>query len=270
MARRTLTTHQAARQQSTLEGWLSAQGSPNTRAAYRADLRLFETWCSQQGAIPLAADTVTIARFQAARTAAGDSSQTVRRRMSALSSFYDFAVEFEVLAVNPADGIRRPKVAADDPSPTAQLSPAAVEAYRTAAATIDPRLDALVGLLVCDGLKVAEALGLDIADVAGRSPTTTVTVRRRGTPERTVLDLGTARAIRRCIGTRSVGPVFVRDRTSQSAAPTRLTRFGVDHLIRQLRTDPIAGAGAEPVTANALRRFHLSVAERVAEAPCEP
>ena len=62
MARRTLTTHQAARQQSTLEGWLSAQGSPNTRAAYRADLRLFETWCSQQvagaGAEPITANAL--------------------------------------------------------------------------------------------------------------------------------------------------------------------------------------------------------------------
>lgn len=89
----------------------------------------------------------------------------------------------------------------------------------TAAALTDPRLDALVGLLVCDGLKMAEALALDIADVAGRAPTTTVTVRHRGTLERTVLDLGTFRAIRRCIGRRTAGPVFVSERSARPAPP---------------------------------------------------
>lgn len=243
----------AARSHSTLENWLRAQGSANTRAAYRSDFTMFGSWCSHQGAIPLAADTATLAAFQAARIAAGDSPLTIRRRMSALSSFYCFAVEQHVVAVNPALGVRRPKVAADGPSPTAQLSEAAVAACRAAAAALDPRLEALVGLLVCDGLKVAEALALDIDDVSGRAPATAVAVWRRGAHERTVLDLATARAVRRCIGGRVAGPVFVSERSSQAGNPTRLTRFGADHLIRQLRTGP----AAEPVTANALRRFHL-------------
>ena len=170
----------AARSHSTLENWLRAQGSANTRAAYRSDFTMFGSWCSHQGAIPLAADTATLAAFQAARIAAGDSPLTIRRRMSALSSFYCFAVEQHVVAVNPALGVRRPKVAADGPSPTAQLSEAAVAACRAAAAALDPRLEALVGLLVCDGLKVAEALALDIDDVSGRAPATAVAVWRRG------------------------------------------------------------------------------------------
>jgi hypothetical protein len=47
--------------------------------------------------------------------------------------------------------------------------------------------------------------------------------------------------------------VFVNERSSASATPERLSRFGADHLIRQLRTD---ASGA--VTANALRRFHIA------------
>lgn len=244
----------AARHRSTIEGWLNAQASENTRAAYRADLILFGAWCDLAGSIPLTADTATLAAFQAARASGGDSSLTLRRRMSALSSFYDFAVEHSIVASNPADGVGRPKIAADDPSPTAQLSAEAVAGYHAAAAAIDPRLDALVGLLVRDGLKVADALGLDIADVTGRAPATAIVVRRRGTPRRTVLDLASARAVRLCMGTRRVGPVFVSERSAQAGNPTRLTRFGADHLIRQLRTD----SAAQPVTANALRRFHLS------------
>lgn len=38
--------------------------------------------------------------------------------------------------------------------------------------------------------------------------------------------------------------MFVSERSAQAGNPTRLTRFGADHLIRQLRTD----ATTEPVT----------------------
>ena len=244
----------------TIQGWLDAQLSPNTRAAYRCDLEKFGDWCARQGAIPLTADTATLVAFQVARQAAGDSDATIRRRWSALSSFYDFAVERDLRAINPAVGVERPKVASGVPSPTVQLSDEAIFNYRATAAALDPRLDALVALLVCDGLKVAEALALDIGDVSGRSPTTTITVRRRGQTRRIVLDRDTAHAIRRCIGQRRSGPVFVNERSSKSDAPRRLTRFGADHLIRQLRTDD----ATEPVTANALRRFHIDAQQTAA------
>ena len=63
----------AARQHSTLEGWLSTQTSPNTRSAYRSDLEAFGDWCARRGAIPLTADPATLVAFQAAREEAGDS-----------------------------------------------------------------------------------------------------------------------------------------------------------------------------------------------------
>lgn len=245
---------EAALQESTLEGWLSSQLSRNTRAAYRFDLDMFGIWCERRGTIPLTVDTATLVAFQAAREAAGDSDSTLRRRWSAMSSFYDFAVDGNLRPHNPAHGVDRPKVLSGDPSPTVQLSADAVASCRTVAAALDPRLDALVALLVSDGLKVAEALALDIDDVAGRPPATTLTVWRRGKSKRIVLDPDSARAVRRCVGQRRSGPVFVNERSSKSAAPHRLTRFGADHLIRQLRTDDTT----EQVTANALRRFHIN------------
>ena len=241
-------------ERSALEGWLNTQQSPNTRAAYRSDLATFGNWCAPQGAIPLTADTAALVAFQAEREAAGDSASTLRRRWSALSSFYDFAVEHELRATNPAVGVARPKVVSGDPSPTVRLSEDAVATCRVLAAALDPRLEALVALLVCDGLKVAEALALDIGHVFGRSPTTTIVVRRRGQSKHVVLDPDSARAVRRCFGQRRSGPVFVSERTSKSDTPHRLTRFGADHLIRQLRTDDTT----EQVTANALRRFHIN------------
>jgi integrase/recombinase XerD len=252
-----------ALQQSTLEGWLSAQLSANTRAAYRCDLEAFGNWCVRQGAIPLTADTATLVAFQAAREAAGDSDSTIRRRWSALSSFYDFAIENDLRSVNPALGVNRPKVASGDPSPTVRLSDEAVASCRAVAAALDPRLEALVSLLVFDGLKVTEALALDIDDVSGRPPATTIIVRRHGDSQRIVLDHDSARAIRRCIGKRRTGPVFVNERSSKSDAPHRLTRFGADHLIRQLRTNDTT----DQVTANALRRFHINTRQAGGHGP---
>lgn len=244
----------AALQNSTIEGWLSTQSSPNTRAAYRSDLDVFGRWCVRQGAIPLTADTATLVAFQMAREAAGDSASTIRRRWSALSSFYDFAVDRRLASDNPVVGVDRPKVLAGDPSPTLQLSREAVAGYRASAAALDPRLEALVALLVSDGLKIGEALALDIDDVSRKPSATVITVRRRGESKRIVLYQDSAKAVRRCVGTRRTGPVFVSEKSTTSERPNRLTRFGADHLIRQLRT----GNETEGVTANALRRFHIS------------
>lgn len=243
-----------ARQRATVDDWLSTRTSENTRSAYRSDLEAFGDWCARQGAIPLTADPATLVAFQAAREVAGDSDSTIRRRWSAISSFYDFAVDRDLRATNPALGSDRPKVLSGDPSPTMQLSDEAVATCRAVAAALDPRLEALVALLVCDGLKVTEALALDIDDLSGRPPKTAVTVRRRGEMKRVVLDRDSARAVRRCVGKRRAGPVFVSQRSSKADAPSRLTRFGADHLIRQLRT----GDTTERVTANALRRFHIN------------
>src|SRR4051812_24708201 len=122
MARRGLTKDHGTRQQLAVDGWLSTKSAPNTRAAYRSDLEVFGDWCSRRGAIALTADPATLIAFQQARAAAGDSDATIRRRWSALSSFFDFAVEHDLRPSNPAAGVDRPKVSATDLSPTVQLS----------------------------------------------------------------------------------------------------------------------------------------------------
>jgi integrase/recombinase XerD len=241
-----------ADQRRLAEQWLESQRSANTRAAYRIDLDTFGAWCAARGSIPLRADAATIVAFQAAREAAGDSPATLRRRWSALSSFYDFVLERDGAASNPTHGASRPRVADGDASPTAQLSAETVAAYRAAAAALDPRLDALVALLVADGLKLGEVLALDVGDIGGRAPRTTVTIRRRGASKRIVLHPDSARSVRRCIGRRMSGPLLTGRGTS-NGKPRRLTRFGADHLIRQLTAD-----GDQRVTANELRRFHIT------------
>jgi integrase/recombinase XerD len=239
---------------STIDSWISAQTSHNTRSAYRADLNAFGRWCVKRGTIVLTADVEALMAFQMAREAAGDSPATIRRRWSALSSFYDFAVAGNLLDANPTTGVSRPKVGVRDSGSPLLLTHEAVAAYRAVASRFDPRLDALVALVVDDGLKVGEALALDVGDVTGRPPAASIVVRGRNGTRRLVLGPDSASAVRRCVGRRRTGPLFVRVGPSRSGTPHRLTRFGADHLFRQLRADD----GTEYVTATSLRRFHIS------------
>ena len=238
------------------EAWLGTHASLNTRAAYRIDLETFARWCAKKGSIPLRANARALVAFQAAREAAGDSASTLRRRWSALSSFYEFVADRDSALKNPVHGLSRPRVLAGDPSPTQMLTPDDVDHYRAMAAALDPRLDALVSLIVSDGLKVGEALALDVDDVSGRPPAVSIKVRRRGESKRVMLDLYSGRAVLRCAGRRESGPLFTGNRTRSADDRRRLTRFGADHLIRQLSADD-----AERVTANALRRFHITANE---------
>ena len=237
-----------------VDAWLASQPSENTRSAYRTDLETFGRWCAQHQAVPLHADAATVAAFQIAREAAGDSAATLRRRWSSLSSFYRFAILADVTDVNPTCGAHRPPLVAGAPGATPVLTGSAVDAYLATAAALDPRLDALVSLLVFDGLKLGEALALDVEDVVGRPPKVVLTVRRKGVPRRVILDAASSRAVRRCVGRRRSEPLFTSERVAApESAPRRLTRFGADHLIRQLTEN-----GDARVTSNAFRRFYVS------------
>ena len=236
-----------------VDAWLTGQESDNTRSAYRLDLATFGRWCAEHKAVPVAADTSAIAAFGLAREAAGDSPATLRRRWSSLSSFYQYAINTGSIAINPVDRVDRPSELRDGPSATALLTEDSVHAYLAMAAALDPRLDALVSLLVRDGVKLGEALALDVDDINGRPPRTIVTVRRNGKTRYVTLDESTARAVRRCAAKRAGQPLFVSDHRARARTPQRLSRFGADHLIRQLlnRDD-------ERVTTNELRRYYIN------------
>lgn len=236
-----------------MDAWLAGHATANTRSAYRIDLATFDRWCARHHAVPLAADTATLAAFGLARQAAGDSDATMRRRWSSLSSFYQYAMTTGITSSNPVDGVDRPVGLSGNPSQTALLSADAVNAYLAMSAALDPRLEVLVAMLTRDGIKLGEALALDLDDISGRPPHTSVTIRRNGTTRRVVLDEMTARALRRCAGRRINQPLFISDHRARTHTPQRLSRFGADHLLRQLRD-----GNDERVTANELRRYYIT------------
>lgn len=104
--------------------FLAAYPATSARA-YRSDLRAWATWCATVGIHPLAArrhhadawirSLTTSPQPATGRPAAA---ATVARRLSAVATFYDYAIhDAEVISYSPVANVRRPPVA-DDSSTT--------------------------------------------------------------------------------------------------------------------------------------------------------
>jgi site-specific recombinase XerD len=228
--------------------FLDACRSANTRAAYQADLAQLAAWCREGGSLDLLSiDSADVARYRTACELAGAAPATVARRLSTISSFSAFAA---TNGAQPALGrdaeLERPSV--ESTSRTELLSDADAEALVAAADRIGARSAALVRLLLLEGLKVGEVIRADAHDLGGRPPRVTLTIGDR--PTRTIdLHRDTGSAVRKYLGRRREGPLFLSERRGHE--PRRLTRFGVDYVIKQ-----VAGAAGitQSVSSNVLRR----------------
>jgi integrase/recombinase XerD len=233
--------------------WLARYSSVNTRAAYSADLRAFMSWLGDVAAMDATTDDLT--QYRGERESHGISSATVDRQFAALRAFYEAARELGLCADNPL-GSRPQAVAAT--SATGTLTPAEVARLHDAAA-LDPRTAVLVRLLLGEGMRLAEILALDHADVSGPRHAKRLHIVRHGGAASVVLDRAGSRSIGELAQTTiSPGPLFIGPSRGR-AGSTRLTRFGADHLIKQAAT----AAGIErAVSANVLRRTHVTTAQR--------
>lgn len=236
------------------ESWLSRYASANTRAAYSSDLKGFLIWLGDADAA-LAATPDTMQQYRAEREGSGVSESTIDRQFAALRAFYSSACELGIRLDNPL-GLRRAATA--DTSATGTLTAGDVVQLEAAAAP-DPRTTALIGLLLGAGMRLAEILGLDHADVAGPRHARRLHVVRHGEAVTVSLDGDRSRSVRALQQTTpSPGPLFVGPSRGR-AGSTRLTRFGADHLLKQAA----AAANIEqPVSANVLRRTHVFNARR--------
>ena len=149
---------------SLVTAWVGSQTSANTKAAYRGDLDLFRAWWdAHRRRAPLTATPTDVEQFEQACIDAGSSEATVARRLSALSSFFTFAAAHGAIPGSPVRGSRRPPVAA---SPTADLDAHHVADLIRSSERLGDRTAVLVGLMLFDGLKLAEVLAADAEDVS--------------------------------------------------------------------------------------------------------
>ena len=134
------------------------------------------------------------------------------------------------------------------------LGDADSDALLAAADRIGTRSAALIRLLMLDGLKVGEVIRADASDVGGRPPRMKLSVHDRQL--RTIdLHADTASALRKYLGRRREGPLLLSERRGRP--PGRLTRFGIDYLVKQIARE--AGLG-QAISGNTLRRRYVTAA----------
>lgn len=234
--------------------FLATCRSSNTRAAYRTDLAHLAAWCRGHETLDLlTVDAADIARYRTECENAGASPATIARRLSAIASFSAYnakhGVTRDALA---ATHIARPALVST--STARLLNDTDADALLAAADDTGPRSAVAIRLLMLDGLKVGEVVRTDAADVRGRPPHTTLDLRTN--PVRKInLHPKTGAAIGKYLGRRREGPLLLSERRGRS--PERLTRFGLDYLVKQVAQS--AGL-AQAISGNTLRRRYVSAA----------
>jgi site-specific recombinase XerD len=206
--------------------------SPHTLRAYLSTLEMFQGALGEK-------DILVATRLDARRFLYREtwSRSTINRHMGALKCFYKWAMREELVTHSPVAALMAVK-------PTQKLPE--VVSVEKACAIIDQKFltsrdRALLEVLYCGGLRVSEAVGLDIEDC--RLAEGLVKVLGKGMKERwCVLGPRAGAVVQAYIGSRTSGPVFLnRFRTRLTARSARRVvkaageRMGVDihpHVFR--------------------------------------
>jgi integrase/recombinase XerD len=250
------------------EAWLANRRlSAHTRAAYRRDVAAWLAWCAECGVEPLRASFLDVNAYARALESAVDARSgrplapaTVARKLSGLSSWYDFLAKLRAVDANPVGGADRPYVSRDH-SATVGLTPQQVDALLAAAAAergpAAVRHRAVLALLADLGLRVGELVGLDVGDVGWERGHRTVRfVGKGGRPRRRALTPAAGAALDAYLAVRpaaGAGPLFV------TAGGGRIDRHAVFRLVRRLARE--AGiAGWERLSPHSLRHAFATTA----------
>ena len=233
--------------------WLASLRAPRTRRAYASDIRGWLGWLTERGTDVLDAGRVHVDMWAAGQQDQGAEAASVRRRLSALSSFYRYCAAHNLVDRIPTAGVARPMV---DPDYTATigLDRDQVRAL-VAAADADPgpqalRTAAVIRLLVHNALRVDEACAADVADLGADVGHRVLRVLRKGARKaRIPLAPATAAALDAYLADRARRGG--RSDTRQLAGPLLATASGgrlrQGHLWELVRR--LAREGSRPSTA---------------------
>lgn len=152
-----------------LATWLLGLRSARTRRAYLGDVAGWLDWLAERDVDVLAARRVHVDLWVSVQLSAGAADSSVRRRLSALTRFYDHLARHDLVDHQPVAGVARPRVD-DDETDTIGLDRDQARALLTAAENDRGRQRlrnrAVITLLLHNGLRVDELLSADVADLS--------------------------------------------------------------------------------------------------------
>ncbi|WP_250037554.1 tyrosine-type recombinase/integrase [Paractinoplanes maris] len=238
------------------EVWLANRRlSEHTRAAYRRDVSAWLAWCSERGADPLRASFLEVNAYARGLEARELAPSTVARKLSGLSSWYDFLMKIRAVDTNPVAGADRPFVSRDH-SATLGLAADEVDALIERARAAGTRHHAVMTILADLGLRVGELVGLDLGDVGWERGHRTVRfVGKGGKQRRRALTPAASAALDAYLQVRGDGdgPLFM------TSTGGRLDRHAVFRLLRRLAAE--AGiAEADRLSPHSLRHAFATAA----------
>jgi len=157
----------------------------NSARAYLGDLKAWGAWCAAAGVHPFDARRhhvdawVRVLQSEPLpRSGKPMADSSIARRLSAVSKFYDYGIEAQVLTYSPVASVRRPKVSGD--TSTVGLSAAELVRLLEVADAHSPRSSALITLLAYNGLRIDEALSADIDDYTYQRGHRVLRITRKG------------------------------------------------------------------------------------------
>lgn len=240
--------------------WLASLPTDATRAAYRGDylawLDFLDYVAHRVEVLEADRGTVDAWRLDMATTPNPHTGRplspaTIGRRLSAIRSFYAYAEYLDLITRNPAEKVKAPRVSSD--SPTLGLDKADALAFLDAARAADPLTYALAVTLLGLGLRVSEALSLDVTDLQTERGHMVVRVVGKGGHLGTVaVPPYVAEALAVITAGRSSGPVFLDDDTGEV-----LDRHAAAYRVR--KTARAAGLAGN-ITPHSLRHTAATLA----------
>jgi integrase/recombinase XerD len=162
----------AVRHAHIIAAWQLAQSSRHTLTAFTRNLAVYCAWLDRVGL-----DLLSVHVDGYRHTLTGVPS-TLAVKLSALSSFYRYALSEGVVDRNPVATVVRPNVDADHSS-TQGLSRDQAKALLEVARRDGPRSNALINLLMFTGVRISEALQARTSDYGHDAGHRTLSIRRR-------------------------------------------------------------------------------------------
>jgi site-specific recombinase XerD len=221
-----------------VERWVTASPSEHTRTAYRGDIRRWFDWCDLYGV------DVTAARrwdVDAYRDEMNDHDPppaiaTVRRRLAAVSSFYRYWVQEDLLPRNPAAHATRPK-APREPGSIALTRAQARQMLDYVDGLPDVRAALVVRLLLETGMRVSEMCNATVADLGYTGGHRTLTITRKGGLRATLpLTPGLSHGLEAYLSGRDTGPLLATS-GAKRGTPGPLDRGYVRALLQRLAVE---------------------------------
>ena len=145
--------------------WMERGLSPNTLAAYRADLAALSRWLAQRNLVLARTGRSDLLAFIAARAAGGSRPRSTARQLSSFRRFFRYLMRDGLVHEDPTAQIAMPRIGRSLPK---SLTEAEVESLLLAPTVSDPlgnRDRTMLEVLYATGVRVSELINLKMSQV---------------------------------------------------------------------------------------------------------